>query len=133
MIKLKTLLLEIVNETDVDKKYPIARNEVDGRIVRKNIDNTSSISSSLTKYKILPGIREVPMSDFFVTGKHYSVDGQRKIDQLASQILNSKEISPLIVVIDKEGPYVLEGATRLDALKTINAKSFPALIVIDLD
>lgn len=129
MIKLKSLLLEDFKP----KEYPLAGDMVDGRAVLDNIDNTSSIGASLYHYKVLDGIREVPMSDFEVSGKHYSVEGTNRIQRLAAEIQHSKEIAPLIVVIDKEGPYVLEGVHRLSALKVINAKSFPALVVIDYD
>lgn len=128
MIKLKPLLCEVTI-----KEYPIAGDVVDGRTVLDNIDNTSSIGASLYHYKVLDNIREVPMSDFHVSGKHYSVEGTNRIKRLAQEILDSKTISPLIVVVDKEGPYVLEGSHRLNALKIIGAKSFPALVVIDYD
>jgi hypothetical protein len=129
MIKLRTLL----PEAQQVKEYPIAGEVVDGRTVLDNIDNTSSIGASLYHYRVLNGIREVPMSDFEVSGKHYSVEGTQHIQQLANEIQQSQEISPLIVVVDKEGPYVLEGSHRLSALKLLNAKSFPALVVIDYD
>ena len=132
MIKLKSLLTEIEDE-DVNSKYPIAGDIVDGRNVLDNIDNTSSIGASLYNYKVIDGIREVPMSDFSVSGKHYSVEGTHRINQLVQQIKQSNSISPLIVVVDKEGPYVLEGSHRISALKLLGAKSFPALIVIDYD
>ncbi len=125
--------MENIDIKKIDQQYPLVGNDVDGRIVRKNIDNTSSIGASLTDYVILKGIREVPMSDFYVTGKHYSVEGSNRIDKLKNAIALSNEISPLIVVVDREGPYVLEGSTRLSALKLLNAKSFPALVVIDTE
>jgi len=133
MIKLRLLLSEITPQLQQFKEYPIAGEVVDGRTVLNNIDNTSSIGASLYHYRVLNKIREVPMSDFEVSGKHYSVEGTRRIAQLANEIQQSREISPLIVVIDKEGPYVLEGSHRLSALKLLNAKSFPALVVIDYD
>jgi hypothetical protein len=129
MIKLKEIL---ENEEEI-KEYPLAGNVIDGRTVLDNIDNTSSIAASLYRYKVLNGIREVPMSDFEVSGRHYSVEGANRIQQLAKEIKESNKISPLIVVIDKISPYVLEGSTRLSALKLLNAKSFPALVVIDYD
>jgi hypothetical protein len=132
MIKLKSLLLENLNLDDIDKKYPVAGPLVDGREVINKIDNTSSIEASLgNNYKILRGIREVPMADFHVTGQHYSVEGTKRIQQLAMKIKQSNKISVLIVVIDKEGPYILEGSTRIEALFLLGAKSFPALIVVD--
>jgi len=47
--------------------------------------------------------------------------------------LSSEEgiTSPLIVVIDSDGPYILEGATRIDAIYNLGIKTFPALVVID--
>ena len=130
MIKLKEILKK---DKAKFKEYPLAGEVVDGRTVLDNIDNTSSIGASLYRYKVLNGIREVPMSDFQVSGKHYSVEGTQRIQQLAVEIQQSKEISPLIVVVDKEGPYILEGSHRISALKLIGAKSFPALVVIDYD
>ena len=124
---------EDVDLESVDTKYPLAGYEVDGREVLDNVDNTDSIGASSYNYKILPRIREVPMSDFHASGKHYSVRGTNRIKELASQIQHSNSISPLIVMIDKEGPYILEGATRLEALYLLGAKSFPALVVIDYD
>jgi len=136
MIKLKTLLLlesPLEFLKIVDKKYPLAGEIVDGRTVLDNIDNMSSIDASLYKYKILKGVREVPMSDFTISGKHYSVEGNNTIKKLMIQIEESKTISPLIVVVDKKSPYILEGSHRIDALKNLNAKTFPALVVIDLE
>lgn len=126
-------LVEILESKPSFKEYPLAGEVVDGRTVLDNIDNTSSIGASLYHYKVLDGIREVPMSDFTVSGKHYSVEGTQRIQQLAAEIQHSQTISPLIVVVDKEGPYVLEGSHRLSALKVIGAKSFPALVVVDYD
>lgn len=122
-----------VDEAELRK---IAGNEkVDGREVinRDDIPNRGSISASLGNYKILPGLREVPMDAFTLTGKHYSADGQRRIDRLAEEIRNSGQITPLIVVQDNQGYYILEGGTRADALAKLGAKSFPAMVVKDLD
>lgn len=118
---------------EIDRQYPrITSDESDGRMVRKGVPNTSSISASLTDYEILPGIRDIPLSEFpGLTGKHYSTQGSKRIDDLAAQIKESNEISPLIVVKDNEGLYILEGATRAEALHKLNAKSLPAMLVID--
>lgn len=132
MIKLKSLL-ENIDIENINKKYPLAGEVVDGRAVLDNIDNASSIGASLYHYKVLNGIREVPTSDFHITGKHYSVEGTERIQQVAIEIKQSNTISPLIVVVDKEGPYILEGSHRISALKLLNARSFPALVVIDYD
>ena len=47
-----------------DKRYPLVENIIDGLSVTNDINNTSSISSSLENYYILPGIRKLPLSDF---------------------------------------------------------------------
>lgn len=120
-------------EKEYNKQYKFAGEYVDGMKVLSNIDNISSIGASLNNYEILNGIREVPMSDFSATGKHYSVQGTNRIKELANQIQHSQEISPLIVVIDNEGPYILEGAHRLEALYLLKKKAFPALVVIDTE
>jgi hypothetical protein len=135
MIKLKSLckLQEEIDLESVDGKYPVAGDVVDGREVLDNIDNMGSIEASSYNPKILNGIREVPMSDFHASGKHYSVSGTNHIRKLAEKIRESNAISPLIVMIDDEGPYILEGAHRLEALYLLGAKSFPALVVIDYD
>jgi len=113
--------------------YPIAPSLIDGLEILSDIPNTNSISASFRQYEVLKRVRQVPMSDFSVTGKHYSVDGDKKIVQLAEAIKNYRKIKPLIVAIDDKGPYILEGATRIDALYRLGIKHFPALVVIDLD
>jgi len=119
---------------DWNSKYPVASGTVDGRQVMGNAPNTASIESTFTNYTVLPGTREVPMADL---GKPNSVfyaanDFQRSKD-LAAEIQQSNAISPLIIAVDKEGPYILEGAHRFVALHYLNAKSFPAMVVIDND
>lgn len=108
---------------------------VDGYEVLKDIPNKGSISASLEEYEILPGIRQVPFTAFEVQGKpvYGSKTEEADIKDLADQIKSSGKISPLIVVQDEKGFYVLEGAHRWDALRELDARSFPALVVIDKD
>jgi hypothetical protein len=116
---------------DYSTEYPVAGDTVDGRTVLADVPNTGSIQSELDEYTVLPGIREVSMDKFTLTGKSYSPQENNRIARLADQILDSKEIKPLIVVIDREGPYILEGGHRADALKRLGARSFPAMVVLD--
>ena len=114
--------------------YPLAGETVDGREVLEDIPNTSSISASLYKYEILKGVREVSMDLFDLPNSLFK--DQKEVNRcknLSKEIEINNKISPLIVVVDKEGPYILEGAHRFDALYYLQAKSFPALVVIDLD
>lgn len=114
----------------------IYRNDiVDGLLVRDGIPNRASISASIDNYTILDGLREIPFSAFDPLGKlsYYSKSEERRTKQLADEIVVSGEINPLIVVIDKEGPYVLEGGHRFDALRELGKASFPALVVLDND
>ena len=116
-------------------KYKSAGASVDGKLVRGTIPNRSSIASSLGSYEVLPGVREVPFSAFDQMGplSYYSVTEEKRTKDLAAKIRASREINPLIVVEDAEGPYVLEGAHRFDALRELGARAFPALVVLDLD
>lgn len=116
------------------RRFPTAGQTVDGRTVRTKIPNESSIDASLTDYEILPGIREIHMSEMdpSYSGQSYSATENERIDRLAEQITESGEINPLIVVVDKhKHPYILEGGHRYDALIRLKAKSFPARVVID--
>jgi hypothetical protein len=121
---------------EIDKRLSLAKESVGGRIVRSGIPNRSSIDASLgDKYKILTGIREVPFTEFPDMGdlRYYDAHEKQKTQKLAEEIKESGEINPLIVVYDKRGAYVLEGGHRFDALRELNAKSFPALVVIDTE
>lgn len=116
-------------------KYKPAGEKVDGRVVRDVIPNLDSIQATLTNYKILPGIRVVPFSAFTLMGplQYYSSREEKRTQALAAAIEASGEINPLIVIEDRKGPYILEGGHRFDALRELGARSFPALVVLDLD
>ena len=122
---------DIVKE--ISSKYPIIDNSIDGLEILNYIPNLSSIESTLQNYYILDGIRKVPMSDFNINGKSYSVSENKRIKELANQIATNRQIAPLIVVIDKEGAYILEGVHRIDALFILGISYFPAIVVIDND
>ncbi len=119
----------------IDNKYKRAKKHVDGRLVGDDVPNTSSIPGSLGNYRELPGIREVPFSAFDQLGplKYYSKSEEVRTRTLADEIFYSKMVNPLIVIEDAEGPYILEGAHRFDALRELKARSFPAVVVLDLD
>lgn len=109
-----------------EKEYPKAGPVVDGMTVRSDVPNMSSIGATLDSYKVMSGIREASMK---LWTQPPEVNTRTK--QLAAEIKASKEISPLIVVVDKEGPWILEGGHRFDALKINGAKAFPAVVVLD--
>lgn len=123
----------------IRQKYPKAGKEVDGRKVvnRDKVDNLESIGASLDDYDTLPGIREVSLSEFTpwngleATGR--TPEDRARVVRLAEKIEQSGKISPLIVVHDDKGAYILEGGHRFDALNLLGAKSFPAVVVIDRD
>lgn len=120
----------------ISKKYPLAEEKISGLLVGKRVDNTESISASLTNYTVLRGIRAIPLSSFQVTAPHelfYSKSDIERVARLANAILESKRIDPLIVVVDADGPYVLEGGHRLGALHALRKKKLPALVVVDED
>lgn len=121
-------------EEDFDKLYPIAGDTVGGREVSDNVPNLDSISASVPEWEELPGIRELRVDDFYEEGEmpyYYSVDKKERTLELAEALKDSDWIEPLIVVLEKEGLYVLEGATRIDALRELGEESFPALVIVD--
>jgi GNAT superfamily N-acetyltransferase len=113
--------------------YPLAGAIVGGLRVSGDPPNQGSISASLDEYEVLPGIREVQLSQFTEMGdlSYYSASEKARTQSLADQIRASGWIAPLIVVVDEKGPYVLEGGHRFDALRELGAKSFPAMVVMD--
>lgn len=118
---------------DPEELYKPVGELVDGRKVRGEVPNRNSIDATLTEYEELSGIREVPFSAFTQMGplKYHSVAEEKRTKRLAEEIKESGEIAPLIVVVDNEGPYILEGGHRFDALREVGAASFPAVVVID--
>jgi GNAT superfamily N-acetyltransferase len=112
-----------------DKNLPPAGPVVAGLRVRDKIDNIGSIAASFDDYFTLKGVREVPFS-LFVGPDPMT----HRIRDLMDQIEESGEITPLIVAIDSHnGPYILEGAHRYDALQHMGKETFPALVVFDND
>lgn len=112
-----------------DKNLPHAGPVVAGLRVRDKIDNMGSIGASFDDYFTLKGIREVPFS-LFVGPDPMT----HRIRDLMDQIEENGEITPLIVAIDSHnGPYILEGAHRYDALQHMGKETFPALVVFDND
>lgn len=114
-------------------ELPLVGKTVSGLTVRHEIPNQASIESSLEDYEILPGIREIPTSETgeITQPKFYSVEQEETTRKLAEEIKTSGEINPLILVITDTGDYILEGSHRLDALRILGIKSFPAQVVID--
>lgn len=116
-----------------DAAFPRAGAVVDGRRLRAHVPNLDSIEASLSDYTVLPGVRRVPLR-LFSSGGSYSVSEHRRTVKLAEEIAASREIAPLIVVVDHEGPtrpYVLEGGHRLDALLMLGARELPAVVVVE--
>lgn len=125
-----TKLSETQELRSLDRLYPKAGSMVNGFRVGDQVDNTSSISSSLYEYEILEGIREVPM--FAPRLRNPSA----QVRELAEEIMRNKRIDPLIVVHEMRNPrepYVLEGGHRYSALAYLGVESFPALVVVDTE
>jgi hypothetical protein len=126
-------------EEDVDQallkahnKYPKAGSNIDGFSVGKKISNTDSISATFDDYVTLKDIRKVPTSDFGVVN-YVSKSDLDRVGDLIGLISENERIDPLIVVMDREGLWALEGKHRLAAIQKMKIDYFPALIVLDLD
>jgi hypothetical protein len=89
---------EFVNVENFDQKYPMSTGSIEGLTVSKDISNTGSIRSTLDSYKVLSGIRIVPMSDFKISGKSYSISENDRIARLAEQIKESGEILNCLII-----------------------------------
>lgn len=116
-------------------KYPAATPMIDGRAVGEKMANVGSVNATLDDYAVLDGVREVPMVAFDQLSGQVTFVGAAERDRtmaLAEAIRQSGRIDPLIVVEDAEGPYVLEGSHRFDALRLLGACSFPAKVVLDM-
>lgn len=125
------------NTAQWDSLYPRAGGIVSGLTVAPGlIPNTESISAGFNDWYELPGLREMPMSAFGSAkprDNFYAANDIQRSRGLAEEIRNSGYITPLIVAVDDEGPYILEGGHRFVALGELGVASFPALVVIDLD
>lgn len=133
----KTAQMSEINISQWDSLYPRAGGVVSGLTVNQGlVPNTESISAGMNDWYELPGIREVPMSAFGSAkprDNFYAANDIRRAKSLAEEIRNSGWIDPLIVGIDAEGPYILEGGHRFVALGELGVASLPALVVVDLD
>lgn len=109
-------------------QLPKAGRKVDGLDVRDHIPNTDSISGSFDNYHVLSGVREIPFSAFENHVTPLAMPSRLK--QLRDEINENKEINPLIVGVDEQGPYIIEGAHRYDALLHLGKTKFPAKIVV---
>ena len=112
---------------------PMAGEEVSGLKVRADVPNMDSIGASLNEGTEASGIREVPMEMFQGSGPPQFLNNAERIrtEKLADEIRASGEINPLIIVFDHNGPYILEGGHRFDALNILGVDSFPAKVVYD--
>jgi SPP1 gp7 family putative phage head morphogenesis protein len=123
-----------VKNTTLPRDKVYGGGTVDGLRVRTDIPNTDSISAMFDdgEYEELPGLREVDIADLDL-GNYSSTKDNDRVASLASQIEESGEISPLIVVVDKDGPYVLEGNHRARAIKKMGKTKVPAIVLVHYD
>lgn len=130
MLKVSKILLAHV-------EFPFATSVIDGLEVGSNVSNTDSIRATYNpdEYKILKGIRSIPMSILNSDPKHlfYAKNDFDHAKRLAEAIEYNGRIDPLILVVDPdsdlEGPYIMEGIHRLAALHILGKSHFPALVV----
>lgn len=123
----------VLGVEDPYEKYPLAGDKVSGLTVGSDISNTGSIDGYLSEYTVLEGVREIPLSDFETNlyKLFYAQDDVDRAKNLAARISENGYIDPLIIILDKEGVYILEGVHRLAALGILGVESLPALVVVD--
>lgn len=117
------------------KKYSRAGAFVDGLRVGDDIPNTDSIDATIEgEYEVLPGIREFRVDDMeakTIRDLFYASDDIKRAGKLAEAIKVNKYLHPLIIAIDDEGPYIIEGAHRFGAALLLGKRAVPALIVVE--
>ena len=140
----KTAAIDDDDETlaELDKLYPKLLGDTCGSLkVRGTIPNLSSISAGYNNdedWTELPGVRVVKMkSEKEYEYVPHSSSEDRYTKRLKSEIIESMEINPPIVVIDNlsnlEDYYILEGGHRFDALLLMGIKEFPAIVVVETE
>jgi len=113
-------------------RYPKAGKYVDGRFIRKDVPNMDSIEGYFGESEMLPGVRVVKMNDMGPPPPAaWWTKVSERVKRLAEAIRESEELNPLIVV--KTGPFIIEGAHRIEALDYLGAKEFPAIVVVSYD
>lgn len=118
---------------DATQQFPHAGERVGGLVVRPDVPDLPSIGATFEPgtYRVLPGVREVPMAAFRDISPPYAARDAARARELAQQIDASREINPLIIAVDAEGPYILEGSRRIHALQQMGVESFPAVVVLE--
>lgn len=121
---------------DVDTLRVVSSGErVSGYLVRAGIANTSSIEATIERPRVLPGVREVPMTmfdpDYIRRVRESKLD--QRTDALRAEIVQNRELTPLIVGVDSKGAYIIEGGHRFDALIKEGVEFIPALVAVDED
>ena len=128
----ETSLETLIESTNA--RYPLAGPVVDGLTVRDHTPNLSSIDGYMSEQEELAGVRVVPMSDLGgPRSVFYAADDFARSERLAEAIKESEEINPLIIAVDEKGPFIIEGAHRFVALFYLNAREFPAVVVVGHD
>ncbi len=113
--------------------YPPAGDVVGSLRVRPGpVPNAQSAEGYFPSSRTLPGIREVSLADWGPHQPSYSATENARYRSLAQEIQTSGEVSPLLVGVDVHGePFIIEGEHRLEALRLLKAKSFPARVVME--
>lgn len=104
---------------------------VSGMTVTGPVPNTGSIASSFEAYETLPGLYEVPTEGWKQSDVREVVSAKKITELVAALGAPDSEIKPLIVGIDKNGPHIVEGSHRIEAILRLGKKSFPAMVVLD--
>lgn len=110
----------------------------EGLDIGTKIDNTASIGATFNSendYREV-GVRLLPIEGEVGPNSLPTADARTR--RLAEEIKANNRIDPLIWVDDPtantgDGGYILEGSHRIDALRLLGHKSFPALVVQDLE
>lgn len=124
------------NLEQIAKSFPLTEGKSGFlQVLEDDIPSLDSISATLSKYKVIPGIRAIPILELNTDPHHnfYTTDDLNRIKELSEEIMKNGYIKPLILVLDRKGFWVLEGAHRMCALHLLQVNTLPALIVVDFE
>lgn len=117
-----------------ERLFPRAGKHVGDLLVRSHVPNLASADGYFRESEALPGIRVVRMDEMGdPPPPGWRARVSERVKHLAEAIDESKEIAPLIVGVEKKGPFIIEGSHRIDALDYLGVDAFPAVVVVSYD
>ena len=119
-------------EDDRTSGTPSNWQDLDIRPAREDIYD--SASGFFYDYEKAKGLFEIPIADIGPLTGYDNAKDKARIQNLAEQIKENREIEPVFVAVDPNGEaYLMEGQHRSRALELLGYKSVPARVIVSMD